>query len=108
MNLLRIPSLRWRLVVVMCVAYVIIAAVSGAAGYSAQSDNLHRQLVARARNDAIILAAGAVSPLNIGTGGSRQTLRIFVNSVRSARGVSYADIRGPSGRIVASTAPLPS
>ena len=92
MNLLRIPSLRWRLVVVMCVAYVIVAAVSGAVGYSAQRDNLHRQLVARARNDAAILAAGAVSPLNIGTTGSRQTLRIFVTAVRSARGAFTAPL----------------
>lgn len=103
MKFLRIPSLRWRLVMVMCVAYVIVAFVSGAVGFSAQNDSLHKQLNSRAKSNATILAAGAVAPLNRGHGSDIVTLQIFVRSIRSAPGVSYADIRGPDGCPVAQT-----
>jgi signal transduction histidine kinase len=100
-----IPSLRWRLVTVMCLAYLIVAVSTGIVEYESQRENLHGQLRARARSDAAILAAGAVAPLNGDRSSSSVALQNFVASLRRAEGVTYASIIGSYGRIIASTVP---
>lgn len=94
------PSLRWRLVIVMVLAYILVAVVTGIAGYDEQSASVHKEIDARARNDAVILAAGSVSSLNAGTLG---TLSTFVGSLTRADGVTYAAVTGDDGRVFAST-----
>lgn len=89
----------------MCVAYVVVSIVSGAVGYSAQRSGLHQQLVARARSDASILAAGAITPLTLGGRGSKQALRDFLASIGSAESVTSITIRGSNGCIVAAIHP---
>lgn len=101
MSLFQFPSLRWRLVAVMCLAYVIVAAISLAVGYSTQQGSLHGQLEERARADAAILAAGAVSPLNLGSRGDYVALNSFLSSLKQAQGVRNAQIWGPDGCLVA-------
>jgi signal transduction histidine kinase len=98
-----IPSLRWRLVAIMCMAYILVAAVTEVVAYRAQYDNLHHQLDSRARADAIILAAGAVSPLASNTAGTLKTLRDVVTSLTRAQGVSYAAVYGGDGCTAAAT-----
>ena len=104
MKLPPISSLRWRLVVVMCVADIIVALVTGLAEYKNQQDNLRSQLHSRARTDAMILAQGAVTPLYQGTPGDLSALKSFVASLTHAEGVAYAAVIS-NGRIVASTRP---
>jgi signal transduction histidine kinase len=99
-----IPSLRWRLVAVMCVAYTLVAVSSGIVEYYSQQDNLNSQLQTRARSDAAILAAGAESPLNGSGSKAVSALQNFVFSLRRADGVIYAEVIA-NGRIVASTIP---
>lgn len=104
MTFIAIPSLRWRLVTVMCLAYIVVAVSSGLVEYFTQQENLHGQLQTRARSDAAILAAGAFEPLN-STGNTGQTaLQNFVFSIKRAEGVRYAAVLA-GGRIMASTVP---
>jgi signal transduction histidine kinase len=97
---LGIPSLRWRLVAVMCLAYILVAAATEIAGYDAQRTNLHGQLESRARSDAAILAAGSAA--NLSSGG-KAALQIFVTAILRASGVTYAAVTVEGNRIVAST-----
>lgn len=100
MRLTATRSLRWRLVAVMCIAYVIVALTTLAVGYRAQDVNLRDQLKSRARTDAIILAAGAVGPLS----SSRfSTLETFVSSLKQARDVEYAVVVRSDGYVLAAT-----
>src|SRR5438067_1171078 len=101
MKFLAIPSLRWRLVAIMCLAYVIVALTTLAAGYRSQENNLRSQLDMRARSDAAILAAGSVG--NLSGAGDLGTLRTFVSSLKKAQGVSYAVVVVEGGRVVGST-----
>lgn len=95
-----IPSLRWRLVAVMCLAYILVAATTEVAGYDAQRRNLRDQLQSQVKNDVAILAAGSAGNLSSGDKGTLQT---FVASLERANGVTYAAIVGPRGHVVAST-----
>ncbi|GAC1443454.1 MAG: hypothetical protein NVSMB52_01880 [Chloroflexota bacterium] len=106
MKFVAIRSLRWQLVLVMCMAYVIGAAATEIVGYTTQQQNLRNQLEMRARADAIILAAGAVAPLRVASIGDSATLRNFVTSLTEAQGVSYAAVYGDNGCRVASTLPV--
>src|SRR5438270_8144641 len=99
-----IPSLRWRLVAVMCLAYAVVAVSSGLVEYYTQLENLHGQLKTRARNDAAILAAGAAEPLGAAASSGLTELQNFVFSLTRAEGVTYAAIVA-NGQIVASTIP---
>jgi len=99
-----ISSLRWRLVLVMCVADIIVALVTGLAEYKNQQDNLQSQLHSRARTDAMILAQGAVTALYQGIPSDLVALKRFVASLTHAEGVTYAAVIG-NGKIVASTRP---
>ncbi|MGH2449613.1 MAG: histidine kinase dimerization/phospho-acceptor domain-containing protein, partial [Chloroflexota bacterium] len=100
---LAIPSLRLRLVLVMGLAYVVVAATTLFTGYTVQQQSLHGQLVARAKSDAAILAAGAVG---FGTGLSLGPLRTFLSSLEHrTQGVSYAAVTDSSGKVIASTNP---
>ncbi|HEX6506474.1 MAG TPA: HAMP domain-containing protein, partial [Chloroflexota bacterium] len=101
-----IPSLRWRLVTVMCLAYLIVAVTTGIVEYQTQQENLHGQLRTRARSDAAILAAGAATALNVSTKrtAAQQALQNLVDSMSRTEGVKYASII-TDGRIVASTLP---
>ncbi|MGH2441566.1 MAG: ATP-binding protein [Chloroflexota bacterium] len=105
MRVLAIPSLRWRLVVIMCMAYIVVAVATEIVGYNQQSANLHRQLESRARSDSVILAAGSVASLRTARAGDVITLRNFLNSLTHAQGVSYAAVFGGNGCLVASTRP---
>jgi signal transduction histidine kinase len=105
MRFLGIRSLRWRLVAVMCAAYIIVAIVSTAAGYSTQRTSLLRQEEGTARSSAAIAAAGAVPAFNSPTGLNRVALTNFLKSVQQAQGVSYADVLGPDRCVVVSTRP---
>jgi signal transduction histidine kinase len=89
----------------MCLAYIVVAAVTEVVGYNTQSQNLHRQLESRARADAIILAAGTVGPLSSSGPRDIETLQNVVGSLKGAQGVSYAAVYGGNGCIVASTIP---
>ncbi len=102
MKLIAIPSLRWRLVLVMCLAYVIVALTTLAVGYDTQKASLHGQLLTRARSAAAILAAGAAGPLSSGNTGTLQT---FVFSLKRAQGVTLAVVSGSDGRVLGSTQP---
>lgn len=104
MKFIAIPSLRWRLVVVMCLAYTVVAVSSGIVEYYTQQENLHGQLSARARSDAAILAAGAAEPLSMTASSGLAPLQNFVYSLTHAEGVTYAAIIA-DGQIVASTIP---
>jgi len=99
-----ISSLRWRLVLVMCMADIIVALVTGLAEYKNQQDNLQSQLHSRARTDAMILAQGAVTALYQGIPSDLAALKSFVASLNRAEGVTYAAVIG-NGKIVASTRP---
>ncbi len=98
------PSLRWRLVSVLCLAYILVAAASGAVEYYAQVTSLHAQLRTRARSDATILAAGAVASLNAGGALKSDVLQDFVLSIENAEDVKFARISSDN-RILASTLP---
>lgn len=102
---LSIPSLRWRLVAVMCLAYVIVSVATEVLGYEAQSKNLQNQVAARARSGAQILAAGAVG--NLSGSGTYATLQAFVASLIEAQsqGVAYAVVTGNENTVLASTVP---
>ncbi|HZU13357.1 MAG TPA: ATP-binding protein [Chloroflexota bacterium] len=100
MSPFHIPSLRWRLVAIMCVAYVVVAIVSGAVSYSAQRSGLRQQLTARARSDAAILAAGAAGPVSVGGLKNRQVLIDFVSAVQSTERLTSIIIRGPDGCVL--------
>ncbi len=104
MKFMAIPSLRWRLVAVMCLAYAVVAISSGIVEYYTQLENLHGQLRTRARNDAAILAAGAAEPLSATASSGLTELQYFVFSLTRAEGVTYAAIIA-NGHIVASTIP---
>lgn len=104
MKFIAIPSLRWRLVTVMCLAYIVVAVSSGFVEYYSQQQNLHGQLNTRARSDAAILAAGAVAPLNTTGSSGRAVLQNFVFSLTRADGVKYAAIIA-NQHVVASTIP---
>ncbi len=95
-----IPSLRWRLVAVMCLAYILVAGTTEIAGYNAQRTGLRGELLASARNNAAILAAGSVANL---TSRDTTTLQIFVSSLERANGVIYASVIGEGSRVMAST-----
>lgn len=86
----------------MCVAYVLVAATTEAAGYDAQRTNLQSQLNSRVKSDVRILAAGAAGPLFSRNTG---TLPPFVASLNQANGVIYAAVIEAGGRVVASTRP---
>ena len=105
MNLFAIPSLRWRLVAVMCVAYVVVAGATELVSYNAQQTGLRHQLETQARADAFILAAGAAVPLRTYNAGDLKTLRHFVASVTGARSVSYSAVYGGDGRLLYFTPP---
>ena len=104
MKFIAIPSLRWRLVAVMCLAYAVVAVSSGIVEYYTQQENLHGQLRSRARSDAAILAAGAAEPLGTSATTGLSALQNFVFSLTRADGVTYAAIIA-NGHIVASTIP---
>ncbi len=104
MKFIAIPSLRWRLVAVMCLAYAVVAISSGFVEYYTQLENLHGQLTTRARSDAAILAAGAAEPLDTSPSSGLSPLQNFVFSLTRADGVTYAAIIA-NGQIVASTIP---
>lgn len=97
-----VSSLRWRLVAIMSLAYIVVALTTLIAGYNSIESNLRGQLQARASADAAILAAGSLGPL---TGGSSQvgTLQTFVASLKRAQGVSYAVVTLGNGVVVGST-----
>lgn len=97
---LTVPSLRARLVLVTCLAYVVVGLTTLAISYQSQETNLRTQLEVRARGDARILAVGAVDNLLTG---NIPTLRVLVSSFQSAQGVSYAAVMTGDGRVVAST-----
>jgi len=104
-KLLSPSSLRWRLIAVMSLAYLLVAAATGVASYTAQERNLHAQVVAQTLSDASILAAGA-SPLlsNPNRAVSEAQLQQFVASLRlHAPGIRYAAVAGENSRLVAST-----
>ncbi|MCA1595230.1 MAG: HAMP domain-containing protein, partial [Chloroflexi bacterium] len=103
MTFLPIPSLRWRLVIVMCVAYTIVSIATLLVGYSDQLRTVHRQQETRARSDAQILASGAVAPLRSSSQGGLNGIRALVASLRGADGVSYAAIIANTGCVIAST-----
>jgi signal transduction histidine kinase len=109
MSLLRIPSLRWRLVLVMCAAYIVVAAIILAVSYFQQKRSLQQQLNARAQTNATILAAGVVVPVS-GTGPlNKPALQIFVTSIATKQsGVNYADVRTgpPRCKVVAHSPPI--
>jgi signal transduction histidine kinase len=107
-----IPSLRWRLVAVMCLAYIIVAGTTLVVAYNSQENNLQFQLQTRAKTDASILAAGAVSPLETNPNGVnrkavRQILSNFIAAIRNAESVSYAVVYGADGTVVAHTRSSP-
>lgn len=95
-----IPSLRWRLVAVMCLAYILVSATTEVAGYDAQRTDLRSQLQSLATSDAAILAAGSAANL---VGPDTGTLQTFVASLERANGVTYAAVIVSGGRVVAST-----
>ena len=102
MRFLATQSLRWRLVTVMCLAYIVVSLATLAVAYSTQQASLRGQLQTRARTDAAILAAGAVGPLTIGSLGT-ETLQTFVASLKRAQGVTYAVVVRGDGLVLGST-----
>ncbi|MGI8824344.1 MAG: ATP-binding protein [Chloroflexota bacterium] len=105
MNFLAIPSLRWRLVTVMILAYVIVAAATSIASYQIQESNLHTQLERQVSSDAFLLAAASTGPLE--GAGPRRYLRVelqtFLSSLRlKSQGVEYAFVATGASTIVAS------
>lgn len=106
MKIFAIPSLRWRLVAVMCLAYVIVSAVTEMVGYNQQRDNLRHQLETRAKADAVILAAGAISPYSSIHGGQSAALSDFVTSLTQAQGVNFAAVYDLRGCPLAATVPV--
>src|SRR4051812_34595085 len=108
MSFLIIPSLRWRLVTVMVVADLIVAVATGIVNYSSQRENLQAQLVARAKSNAAILAAGAIPSLRAHRRGALDTLQNFVFSLKAAEGISSAAVYDSEGCLAASTSgPVP-
>lgn len=97
MRALAIPSLRWRLVAVMCLAYVVVSAATEFVNYTQQKQNLQSQLAKRARVDAHILAIGAIVPVSSQNRNGLQILRTFVTSLTNANDVSYAVVFGTNG-----------
>lgn len=57
MQFVAIPSLRWRLVAVMCLAYIIVAVATSVLSFQVQQTTLRDQLTSQARGDAALLAA---------------------------------------------------
>jgi len=103
-HLLAIPSLRWRLISVMVLAYITVAVVTGAASYKAQDTNLHQQLVRQARSDAALLATASIVPLSGNTGGQnvqlgalKTELDYVLKSQLRAQGVTYAFVVAQQG-----------
>src|SRR5581483_8857709 len=98
---LALPSLRMRLVAVMGLAYIFVAAATLATSYTVQQNNLQGQLESRARGDAAILAAGSVG---FPTQNSLGPLQTFVTSmVQRAPGVDYALVTDTSGKVIAAS-----
>src|SRR5579884_1910507 len=98
---LTLPSLRLRLVAVMGLAYVFVAAATLATSYTVQQNNLQGQLESRARGDAAILAAGSVG---FEAQNSRALLQTFVTSMaQRAPGVDFALVTGTSGKVIAAS-----
>src|SRR5450759_3043634 len=83
-----IPSLRWRLVAVMFLAYTVVAVSSGFVEYYTQRENLTGHLRPPARSDAAIRAAGAVAPLHTTGSSGRTVLQNVVFSLTRADGVN--------------------
>ena len=102
MGYLAIPSLRWRLVSVMCLAYIVVSLTTLIATYTTEQTNLHGQLESRARTDATILAAGASGPMSGGPSQS-ETLQTFVASLRGAQALKSALVVRGDGLVVAAT-----
>lgn len=100
MKALAIPSLRWRLVAIMCMAYIVVAAVTEVVGYTTESLNLHHQLETRARSDAQILAYGAIVPLQSNSNNDLGILISFVRSLTGSEGVGYAAIFNAEGKLL--------
>src|ERR1700693_2642228 len=100
MNFFAIPSLRWRLVAVMCLAYIVVAGATEIVGYSLQRGNLRHALETSARSDAVLLAAGAPAPLRRNASGDIVTLNRFVQSIEHAKSVVNAGIYGSEGCII--------
>src|SRR5438270_12170502 len=96
-------SLRWRLVVIMLLADILVSLATGIANYRSQYASLQSELQTRARSNASILAAGAVATLRNGNQGSVQTLQDLVSSVKQAKGIGYAAVIAGNGCYVAST-----
>jgi signal transduction histidine kinase len=90
----------------MCLAYVIVAITTEAAGYSVQRSNLQNQLFTRAKTDAAILAAGSILPLSYPKAlRNVQTEQTLLHSLSGAEGVSAAEVIGAGGGVLASTNP---
>lgn len=108
MKLLSTSSLRWRLVTVLALAYIVVAVATEIVAYTTQQRNLHAQLVESAAADAHILSVGAVSFLGSNSANDLQTLRYFVKSMKNAPGgqqVVRASVQNVAGCFVASTDP---
>ncbi|GAC1327054.1 MAG: hypothetical protein NVS2B16_01910 [Chloroflexota bacterium] len=104
MQFLAIPSLRWRLIVVMCVAYIVVALATGVLSYKVQENSLHNQLLRQAQSDASLLAVGSLGPLS--TAANTQIIKGQLQNFqaalrRNARGILYSFVAGPDGSIVA-------
>jgi signal transduction histidine kinase len=97
-----IPSLRWRLVTVMCLAYVIVAVATEVVAYSTQQRNLHSQLLTRAENEAAILATGSFPYIS---GKTLPLLQTFVETIHKSAGVQYAAVIAGNGCVAASSIP---
>jgi len=108
LRVIAIPSLRWRLVAVMCLAYIVVAVTTSYVGYRTQEAGLRHQLELRASADARLLAAGA-APVLSNAFASRQekgALGTFVKSFRKVQGVGSATIYGPNYCARYSTLPV--
>jgi len=103
---IRIPSLRWRLVTVMVLADLVVAATTGFVTYTTQQGSLQDQLVTQARAGATILAAGAIPILSSSRGPEeRGLLSSLVADVVSNKDITYAAVFDPHGKALASTRP---